>query len=71
MAIPTLAKSNQYVQACYTAVMAEMTISQFASLGGKARAAKLSAAQFSVIGKKGGRPVGVRRDWIANSYHKH
>jgi len=33
-----------------------LTISQFARLGGKARAAKLTKEQLSAIGKKGGRP---------------
>jgi hypothetical protein len=34
----------------------ELTISEFARLGGKARAAKLTKEQLSAIGKKGGRP---------------
>jgi hypothetical protein len=38
-----------------------LTVSQFASLGGKARAAKLSKKQLSAIGKKGGRPRLDRR----------
>jgi hypothetical protein len=33
-----------------------LTISEFASMGGKARAATLTKAQLSAIGKKGGRP---------------
>jgi general stress protein YciG len=33
-----------------------LTISEFARLGGKARAAKLTKEQLSAIGKKGGRP---------------
>jgi hypothetical protein len=33
-----------------------LTISEFARMGGKARAAKLTKAQLSAIGKKGGRP---------------
>jgi hypothetical protein len=36
--------------------MGEMTIKEFASLGGKARAAKLTKKQLSDIGKMGGRP---------------
>jgi hypothetical protein len=34
----------------------ELTISEFARLGGKARAAKLTKEQLSAIGKKSGRP---------------
>jgi general stress protein YciG len=33
-----------------------LTVSEFARLGGKARAAKLTKEQLSAIGKKGGRP---------------
>ena len=33
-----------------------LTISEFARMGGKARAAKLTKEQLSEIGKKGGRP---------------
>jgi hypothetical protein len=33
-----------------------LTIFEFASMGGKARAAKLTKEQLSAIGKKGGRP---------------
>ena len=41
----------------YTADMTKpMTISEFARLGGKARAEKLTKEQLSAIGKKGGRP---------------
>ena len=34
----------------------DLTISEFARMGGKARAAKLTKEQLSAIGKKGGRP---------------
>ena len=37
---------------CHDAGMAEMTIREMASLGGKARAAKLTKAQRKAIGKK-------------------
>jgi hypothetical protein len=41
----------------YTADMTNpMSVTQFARLGGKARAAKLTKEQLSAIGKKGGRP---------------
>ena len=33
-----------------------LTVAEFASMGGKARAKKLSKEQLSAIGKKGGRP---------------
>jgi general stress protein YciG len=33
-----------------------LTLKQFASMGGKARAKKLTKKQLSEIGKKGGRP---------------
>jgi general stress protein YciG len=33
-----------------------LTVSEFARLGGKARAAKFTKEQLSAIGKKGGRP---------------
>jgi len=33
-----------------------LTVSEFARLGGKARAAKLTKEQLTAIGKKGGRP---------------
>jgi hypothetical protein len=33
-----------------------MTVTEFARKGGHARAAKLTPAQLSAIGKKGGRP---------------
>jgi general stress protein YciG len=33
-----------------------LTIAEFARMGGKARAAKLTKEQLSEIGKKGGRP---------------
>jgi hypothetical protein len=33
-----------------------LTVSEFARLGGKARAAKLTKEQLSAIGKRGGRP---------------
>jgi general stress protein YciG len=36
--------------------MKNLTLKQFASMGGKARAMKLSKKQLSDIGKKGGRP---------------
>jgi general stress protein YciG len=34
----------------------QLTISEFARLGGKARAQKLTKEQLSEIGRKGGRP---------------
>ncbi len=34
----------------------QLTIIEFARMGGKARAKKLSKEQLSAIGKKGGRP---------------
>ena len=33
-----------------------LTVSEFARMGGKARAAKLTKEQLSAIGKRGGRP---------------
>jgi general stress protein YciG len=33
-----------------------LTVAEFAAMGGKARAQKLSKQQLSEIGKKGGRP---------------
>jgi hypothetical protein len=36
--------------------MSEMTVTQFASMGGKARAEKLLKKRLSEIGKMGGRP---------------
>jgi hypothetical protein len=36
--------------------MKTLTVTEFASMGGKARAKKLSKKQLSAIGKKGGRP---------------
>jgi hypothetical protein len=33
-----------------------LTVTEFASLGGQARAANLTKEQLSAIGKKGGRP---------------
>jgi hypothetical protein len=33
-----------------------LTVTEFARMGGKARAKKLSKEQLSAIGKKGGRP---------------
>ena len=42
--------------AWYSCDMKTLTIKQFASMGGKARAQKLTKKQLSDIGKKGGRP---------------
>ena len=39
-----------------------LTIVEFARMGGKARAAKLTKEQLSAIGKKGGRPRKVRQE---------
>jgi hypothetical protein len=39
-----------------------LTIVEFARMGGKARAVKLTKEQLSAIGKKGGRPRKVRRE---------
>jgi general stress protein YciG len=36
--------------------MKKLTVIEFARLGGKARAKKLSKEQLSAIGRKGGRP---------------
>jgi hypothetical protein len=44
----------------YNGDMKKLTITEFASMGGNARAAKLSTEQLSAIGKKGGRPRKVR-----------
>jgi hypothetical protein len=47
----------------YTAGMTKpMTITEFARLGGKARAEKLTKEQLSAIGKKGGRPRKILED---------
>ena len=48
-------------QACgappwYIGRMKQLTVSEFARMGGKARAQKLSKEQLSAIGRKGGRP---------------
>lgn len=40
----------------YTGDMKKLTVIEFARMGGKARAAKLTPEQLSAIGKKGGRP---------------
>lgn len=42
--------------AWYRYEMNTLTITEFARMGGKARAKKLSKKQLSDIGKKGGRP---------------
>jgi hypothetical protein len=39
-----------------------LTIVEFARMGGKARAAKLTKEQLSAIGKKGGRPRKVHQE---------
>jgi general stress protein YciG len=42
---------------CYTSCVTKpLTVSEFARLGGKARAKKLSKKRLSEIGKMGGRP---------------
>jgi hypothetical protein len=41
--------------------MTNMTVTEFARMGGKARAAKLSKKQLSAIGKLGGRPRKKKR----------
>lgn len=45
----------------YTSDMKKLTITEFARMGGKARAKKLTPEQLSAIGKKGGRPKKKRR----------
>ena len=40
----------------YTGDMKKLTVIEFARMGGRARAAKLTPEQLSAIGKKGGRP---------------
>ena len=40
----------------YTGAMKKLTITEFARMGGKARAKKLTPEQLSAIGKLGGRP---------------
>jgi hypothetical protein len=40
----------------YTGGMKKLTITEFARMGGKARANKLTPEQLSAIGKLGGRP---------------
>ena len=42
--------------AWYDCDVKNLTITEFARMGGKARAKKLSKKQLSDIGKKGGRP---------------
>jgi hypothetical protein len=39
-----------------------LTVVEFAQMGGKARAAKLTKEQLSAIGKKGGRPRKLRQE---------
>ena len=40
--------------------MKKFTITEFARMGGKARAKKLTPEQLSAIGKMGGRPKKIR-----------
>jgi general stress protein YciG len=42
--------------------MKELTVKEFASKGGKARAKKYSKEKISEWGKKGGRPIGKKLD---------
>ena len=45
----------------YNGDVKKLTITEFARMGGKARAKKLTPEQLSAIGKMGGRPRKVRR----------
>ena len=45
----------------YNGGVKTLTITQFARMGGKARAKKLTPEQLSAIGKMGGRPRKIRR----------
>jgi len=44
------------LQVCYSGCMKKLTITEFARMGGKARAKKLSQERLSEIGRMGGRP---------------